>query len=172
MTLFAWVYVACRTSIIEYGRGRLLAVVDDRVGPDVADHRFDEAVVDQVADRQPDVEPGDLAPRADPLLEGRDGEERADADLEFPLALGEVVDEVDLVAGLREGHGGRPAQVAVATEDQDALGHAEISGTGVRGVAARAVGESSMALGDIDSGRACHPVPDRGARPSIHARRR
>ena len=72
------------------------------------------------------------------------GKRGPDADLEFPLALGEVVDEVDLVAGLRQGHGGRPAQVAVATEDQDALGHAEISGTDMRGVAARAVGESSM----------------------------
>ena len=71
-------------------RRRLLAVMDDRVGPDVADHRFDEAVVDQVADRQSDVESRDLVPRTDPLVEGRDGEEGPDPDLEFPLALGEV----------------------------------------------------------------------------------
>ena len=153
-------------------RRRLLAVVDDRVGPDVADHRFDEAVVDQVADRQSDVEPGDLAPRADPFLEGRDGEERPDADLEFPLALGEVVDEVDRVAGLRQGHGGRPAQVAVATQDEDALGHAGVSRMGSGDVAPPGRGESSMASPDIDSGRACHPVPDRRARPSLHAHRR
>ena len=56
MTLFAWVYVACRTSIIEYGRRRLLAVVDDRVGPEVADDRLDEGVVGQVADGQLDLE--------------------------------------------------------------------------------------------------------------------
>ena len=66
---------------------------------------------------------GDLAPGADPLVEGRDREERADAELEFPLALGEVVDDGDAPAGSREGHRGRPAQIAVAAEDQDPLTH-------------------------------------------------
>ena len=42
-------------------------------------------------------------------------------ELELPLALGEVVDDGDAVPGLREGHRGRPAEIAVAAEDQDPL---------------------------------------------------
>ena len=66
-------------------------------------------------------------------------------ELQFPLALGEVVDEVDVVAGSRQGHGRRPAQVAVATQDEDALGHAG-SPVWVRDLAPPGRGESSMAL--------------------------
>ena len=108
------------------GRRRLLAVVDDRVGPEAVDDRLDEGVVGQVADEELDLVLGDLAPGADPLVEGRDREERPDAELELPLALGEVVDDGDPMAGPREGHRGRPAEVAVAAEHEDPLAHAVI----------------------------------------------
>ena len=58
------------------GRRGLLAVVDDRVGAEPVDDRFDEGVVGQVADEELDLALGHLAPGADPLVEGRDREER------------------------------------------------------------------------------------------------
>jgi hypothetical protein len=107
--------------------GRLLAVVDDRVGSNVPDHGFDEGVVGQVPDGQLDVQPADLAPGADPLMQCRDREERTDAELQLPLPLGEVVDHSDAMPRLREGHGRRPAEVTVAAQDEDPLGQFTVS---------------------------------------------
>src|SRR4029077_6944028 len=80
-------------------------------------------VVGQVADKELDLVLADLAPRADPLVERRDREEGPDAELRLPLALGEVFQDGHPMARPGERHGGGPPEVAVATENQDSLGH-------------------------------------------------
>src|SRR4029453_10912710 len=79
--------------------------------------------VDEVADVDLDLVLGDLAPGAAPLVEGRNREQGADAQLELPLALGEIVDHRDAVPGPGEGHRRRPSEIAIATEHENPLGH-------------------------------------------------
>ena len=103
-------------------RRRLLAVVDDRLGQHVGDDLVEELAVVDVADHRLDVAPRDLPPGLDPLAERGDRGQRVRRVLVVPATAGEVVDDEHLVAPRGEPHGGGPAEVAVATEDQDAHG--------------------------------------------------
>ena len=73
--------------------------MDDGVRPEPLDDRFDEGVVREIADEQLDVILRDLSPRPHSFVKRRDVEEWANAELQLPLALGEVVDDGDSVAG-------------------------------------------------------------------------
>ena len=126
MTLFAWVYVAWPHVDHRVGRGRLLAVVDDGVRPEVVDDGFDERVVGQVSDMQLDLVFRDLAPGADAFVQRRDVKEGPDAQLELPLALGEVVHDSHSMACPRERHRRRPAEIAVTAEHEDSLSHVQL----------------------------------------------
>ena len=145
------------------GRRRLLAVVDDRVRAEAVDHALDEGVVDEVADVQLDLVLGDLAPGADPLVKGRGREQRADAQLELPLALGEVVDDGDAVARARERHRGRPSEIAVATEHQDPLGHVHTPSTDC----VRAPRPGRGVGGSLPSGDRCSRVRSESRGPVV-----
>ena len=102
-------------------RRGLLGVVDGRVGLELAEDAVDEArVLGDVADGDADLASGQVVPHADAVAQGRHGLERRAVDLGLPLPLREVVDDQDVVAELREVHGRRPAEVAVAAQDQDA----------------------------------------------------
>ena len=101
-------------------RRGLLGVVDGRVGLELAEDAVDEArVLGDVADRDADLVPGHVVPDADAVAQRGHRLERRAVDLRLPLPLGEVVDDEDVVAELREVHRGRPAEVAVAAQDQD-----------------------------------------------------
>ncbi len=100
-------------------RGPLLGEVHDRVRAEVADHVVGEVGVGQVADVAADLLPGQLVPGPDPGLEGLDRHQAVDAHLEVVAAAGEVVEHGDVVADLGQMQGRRPAEVAVAAENQD-----------------------------------------------------
>ena len=117
-TLFDWVKTACCVDH-RVGRGALLGEVDDRVGPEPVDDRFDEVIVGQVAHEQLDLALAHFTPRADPFLERRDLEERPDAELVLPRTLGEVVDDRDTMTRPRKGQRRWPAEVAVAAEHEN-----------------------------------------------------
>ncbi len=87
-------------------------------------------VVGQVADMELDVVLGDLAPGPDAFMQGRDVEEGPNAQLELPLALGEVVDDGHAMACPRERHRRRPAEVAVTAEHEDSLSHVQLPSRG------------------------------------------
>jgi hypothetical protein len=117
------VYVAVSTLIIEYGRRRLFAVVDDRVGAERPEDALHEPVVHEVADEQLDVVLGHLAPRADALVERRHREQRLHADGLLPVALRHVVHDGDLGPAAGEVHRRGPAEVSVAAQHEHAFCH-------------------------------------------------
>jgi hypothetical protein len=99
-------------------RGGLLAVVDDGLGAGLGDDRVEELAVLDGADIAADPLAGDLLPGVDAGVELADRRQRAGAGFLQPATAGEVVDDGDLVSAGRKPEGGRPAQVAVAPEDQ------------------------------------------------------
>ena len=62
----------------------------------------------------------DLLPGGDPLVEAEDRRQRVGAVPLVPLTAGEVVDDGHLVATGREAHRRRPAEIAIAPENEDA----------------------------------------------------
>jgi len=104
------------------GGARLFAVVDHRLGSEIGEDLVDELPVGEVADMHVHVVAGHLPPRAPPLLQGSDGRERAGTHLDGHQATHEVVYDGDVVSGGGEVHGGRPAEVAVAPQDEDSHG--------------------------------------------------
>src|SRR5439155_26503390 len=102
------------------GSRRLFGVMDDRLRLEVLEDAVDDArVLSDVGDRDLDLPAGDVAPDAEPVAKSRGRLERGAVDLDLPLPLRQVVDDHHLVVGPREEHGGRPAQVAVTSEDED-----------------------------------------------------
>jgi hypothetical protein len=82
-------------------RRRLLGVVDDCIGLELAEGVVDEAcVLGDVADRDEDLLAGCLLPHARAVAQRREGLERRAVDLRFPLPLGKVVDDEDVVTEL------------------------------------------------------------------------
>ena len=102
--------------------------MDDRLGAGLGDDLVEEVAVLDGADVAADLLAGDLAPGVDPLVEVADRGQRVGAVLPVPAAAGEVVDDRDLVAAGREPQGRRPAQVAVAPENENA--HRSRQGSG------------------------------------------
>jgi hypothetical protein len=100
-------------------RARLLAVVDDRLRPELAHHIGDERVLGDVADVLLDGLARHLFPGVDPLVERGDRGQRVGARLLVPAAPGEVVDHRDLVPLAGKSHRCRPTQVAVTAENQN-----------------------------------------------------
>jgi hypothetical protein len=60
-----------------------------------------------------------LLPDAYPILKGADRDEGLGVELELPMAFGEVVKDRHIVPPSGKIHGGRPAQITVAPQDQD-----------------------------------------------------
>ena len=108
--------------------------MDDRLGAGLGDDPLEELAVLDRADIAADLVSGDLAPGGDPSLELEDRGQLVAADPLDPAAADEVVDDRDLVSTGREPQGGRPAEVAIATEDQ----HSHSSRQGIGGPAGRA----------------------------------
>ena len=77
-----------------------------------------------------DLVAGDLLPGRDPLDERRQRRERVGRLLEVPAAAGEVVDDGDLMAAVAEPQRRRPAEIAVAPENEDAHRRGRLSDTG------------------------------------------
>src|SRR3954468_812465 len=100
-------------------RRGLLAVVDDRLGRRLGDDLVEEVAVLDGADVAADLLAGDLVPGGDPLVEAPDRGQRVGAVFGVPAAAGEVVDDGDFMAAGREAERRRPAEVAVAPEDED-----------------------------------------------------
>ncbi len=99
---------------------RHLAVVDDRLGPELAEQALDDAPVGQVALGDADLQTRDLSERLGPGRQrGADRGERIRPGLVVGTPPQVVVDRVHLVARAGEVHRGRPPEVAVAAEDQD-----------------------------------------------------
>ena len=117
------------------GRRRHLAVVHDGLRSELAEHALGDRPVAEIPLGVADVLAGDLPPRGDPLRQpGEDRRERIRAGLDVRAAAQVVVDDVDLVAAVREPHRGGPPEVAVAAEDQDAHGVPFSKEGGVRGI--------------------------------------
>ncbi len=104
------------------GRGGLLPVVDHRFRAGLGDHLVEEGTVLDPAGVAADLLAGDLPPSGDPLVEAADRGERVRLVLLVPAAPGEVVEDGDLVASGREPQGRRPAEIAVAPENENAHG--------------------------------------------------
>jgi hypothetical protein len=107
-------------------RAGLLAVVDDRVRLEVPHQVGGERALGEVADVALDVLAGRLLPGLDPLGQRDDGRQRVTARVRDPLPAGEIVGDGHLVAFAREPHGGRPAEIAVAAQDQDSHAHSVV----------------------------------------------
>ena len=102
-------------------RGRLLGVVDHRVWEEAFYEVVDEAVVfGNVADRDPDLLARDLLEATHPVPQRRGEDERGAVHLGLPLPLRQVVRDQHLVAEVGEIHRGRPPEVAVSAENEDA----------------------------------------------------
>jgi hypothetical protein len=96
-----------------------LAVVDDRIGKELGDDAVDEVAVLDRADVGGDPLAGELLPGRDPGVEVGDRGQRVGARALDPAPSVEVVDDRDLVPARRETKCRRPAEVAVATENED-----------------------------------------------------
>jgi hypothetical protein len=101
------------------GRRSLLPVMDDHLGLGLGDDLVEEVAVLDGADVAADLLAGDLAPGGNPLVEIPDRGQRGGAVFGVPAATGEVVDDGDFVAAGGEAECRRPAEVAVAPEDED-----------------------------------------------------
>src|ERR671918_1974471 len=100
-----------------------LAVVHDDLGLELAEDPLDDVVVAQVTHRHAHTTTVDLLPRPGSGRQALgDGGQRVGFVLPVGPAAQPVVDEVHVVTEPRQMHRGRPAQVPVATEDQDAHG--------------------------------------------------
>ena len=104
------------------GRRRLFAVVDRSLRLALNNDLLEEGWVLDRADIRTDLIARDLLPGCDPLVERPDRRQRIGSVPLVPVSAGEVVDDRDLVPTGREPHRGRPAEIAVAPEDQDAHG--------------------------------------------------
>src|ERR671919_743906 len=103
-------------------RGHLAEVHDD-LGLELAEDPLDDVVVAQVTHRHAHTTTVDLLPRPGSGRQALgDGGQRVGFVLPVGPAAQPVVDEVHVVTEPRQMHRGRPAQVPVATEDQDAHG--------------------------------------------------
>ena len=101
-------------------RGRHLAVVHDRVGAEVPEQVGGDVPFDEVAFGDADLLAGDVLPGVGARRQRvEDRHERVRADLLVGVSPEVVVDDVHVVAALREPHRGGPAEVSVATQDQD-----------------------------------------------------
>jgi hypothetical protein len=99
-------------------RARLLAVVDDHAGLEVAKDFPDESSLSDVSDVGVDPVARYVAPGFDPLLERPDRSQGVRSRLFDPSAAGEIVDDCDVVPSAGKAHGRGPAEVAVAAENQ------------------------------------------------------
>jgi len=73
-----------------------------------------QVMIEQVADEELDVLARHFPPQPGATMQRHDRQQRLDAFLEFPLPLGEVVDDGDLIAASGEMQRGRPPEIAVA----------------------------------------------------------
>ena len=97
-----------------------LAVMHHGVRSEAVEHRLHDVPIRQVPQRDADLVPCELPPSGDPLREPPGRGQRIGSGLLVGAAPELVVDDVDLVASSGEPHRGRPAEVAVAAQDQDA----------------------------------------------------
>ena len=105
------------------GRAGHLAVVHDRLGLELAEQPLGDVPFGEVALGEPDLLAGDVLPGGDAVGQpGGDRREGVRAGFLVRAATQVVVDDVDLVAALGEPHRGRPSEVPVAAQDQDAHG--------------------------------------------------
>src|ERR1019366_8792076 len=108
-------------------RGPLLSEVHDRLGAERLDDTVGEVRVHEVAGPAGELLARDLLPDLDPALQLGNGDERVDSHLVVVLAAREVVHDAHLVALVGQVQGGRPTEVAVSSEDEDA--HSESPGS-------------------------------------------
>ena len=99
-------------------RGRDLAVVDDRVGLELARQPVQQLVVAEVEDVDVDRLAGHLMPGLGPLREVEHRRQAVAARLSHHLPAEVVVGDCDIVAMCRQTHRRGPPEVAVASEDE------------------------------------------------------
>jgi hypothetical protein len=97
------------------GRAALFAVMDDRVGLEVAHDAADERVVGQIADRNLNRLAAGFAPRGDAVLQRANRDEAFGAAFEVPKTPAEIIDDANFVAAPGQIHRLRPSEVAVPT---------------------------------------------------------
>src|SRR5208282_953594 len=96
-------------------RAALLAVVDDCVGFEIANHGADKRVVGQIADRRLYRLAALFAPRRHPVLQRSNRNQAVGPAFQIPQAPIEVVHHAYFVAALGQVHRLRPSEVAVPT---------------------------------------------------------
>ena len=108
------------------GRGRLLGEMNERVGRKALHRVGQEFEIAAIADRDGDLVPGHLFKARGALGQRRRRDQRIGVSFlgDFPPHV--VVDDADVVAGRAKVHGGRPSEIAVATENENS--HAMVLG--------------------------------------------
>jgi hypothetical protein len=99
--------------------GSMFRVVHDRLGVEFLPHVFDEVPVGDVADVRLDGLLLQACPQIHPVLKREDRDQGIGPDLMIEQSPVEAIHNGDVVSPLGQVHGGRPPQVAVATQDEN-----------------------------------------------------
>jgi hypothetical protein len=91
--------------------------MDNGVGLELPHYVTDKIVFAQIAYEGGYLASCDLFPSANPIAERIDGNEGFRIKFELPTALGEVIENGDIVFMRGQVHGGWPAQIAITTQD-------------------------------------------------------
>mmetsp|Transcript_5088 Transcript_5088/g.19679 ORF Transcript_5088/g.19679 Transcript_5088/m.19679 type:complete len:519 (+) Transcript_5088:15-1571(+) len=118
-------------------RGALLTEVNARRRRKLFESGAQEFVVADVADEEVDVAAADFLPLAHALVDTLDRRQRVETELVVHRTTAQVVDDGDRVAALGQVQRRRPAAVAVAADDHNALTLARIFSVRVRAVRRR-----------------------------------
>ena len=118
-------------------RGALLTEVNARRRRKLFERGAQEFVVADVADEEVDVAAADFLPLAHALVDTLNRRQRVETELVVHRTTAQVVDDGDRVAALGQVQRRRPAAVAVAADDHNALTLARIFSVRVRAVRRR-----------------------------------
>src|SRR4029079_18639116 len=93
----------------------------DRIGSERAEDLFDDRPVREVALRDADASARDLLPRGGATGQvGQDRRQGVRARIEVGPPPEVVIDDMNLVTPVREPHRGRPPEVSITAQDEDA----------------------------------------------------
>ena len=116
-------------------RGRaLLTKVNARGRLELLERGGQEFIVADVADEEVDILAADFLPLANALVDTLDRSQRVEAELIVKSTAAQVVNDGHGIATLGKVEGGRPAAIAVAADNHDALTLAGVRSVGVRAV--------------------------------------
>ena len=120
-TLLSTVYRLVFSDRIEYGAARCSAKCTTASGRSSARMRGQPVVLRRQVDAdEPDLAPGDLPPRPQPLPDRHDRRQRFDLQVDVDLPAGQVVQNGDIMTTVRQVQRRRPATETITPEYEDA----------------------------------------------------